>query len=205
MDIQILALLFIAALVIFMFVNRNIGCKSQEKFDIPLRSSSAWDWNLGPGYGAGYGTGYAMWGEWPASLPKEPWKNWMWGRRPLIFVKPFTPVPQIDYNDAPDNDSDPVSNYNISLLPSGGRVKLSVNGFAGQTLQLDRNRNYYFHVYTPGAAFAITDGQKMLFEPLETGTIQLNFDNDDPEKLYYLNPGDPGSGGVIYLNSTRWV
>ena len=203
MDIQILALLFVAVLIMLIFINCSI--KSQENFDIPLRSSSAWDWNLGPGYGAGYGTGYAMWGIWPANLPKEPWRNWMWGRRPLIFTTPFTPVPQIDYNDAPDNDSNPVSNYNVSLLPSQGRVKLSVNGFAGKTLQLDRNRNYYFHVYAPGAAFVITDGQNILFEPVEEGTIQLNFDKGDPDKLYYMAPNDPNSGGVIYLNSTRWV
>nr|QBK87575.1 MAG: hypothetical protein LCMAC201_04880 [Marseillevirus LCMAC201] len=202
MNVQVIAILFIAVLIIFMWVRWN-GCT--ENFDIPLRTSSAWDWNLGPGYGAGYNTGYAMYGIWPANLPKEPWKPWMWGRRPLIFVKPFTPVPQIDYNDAPDNVSGPVSNYNISLLPSKGRVKLAVNGVAGPTLQLDRNRNYYFHVYTPGAAFAIIDGDKTLFEPLEEGTVQLNFDDNDSDVLHYTIPDDPDSGGVIYLNSTRWV
>ena len=202
MDVQIVVLLFIAVLVIFMFV----GCYKNkgENFDIPLRSSSAWDWNLGPGYGAGYGTGYAMWGIWPANLPKEPWRNWMWGRRPLIFTKPFTPMPQIDYNDAPDSNNKPVSNYNVSLLPRNGRISLAVNGFTEQTLQLDRNRNYYFHVYTPGMPFVITDGKQMLFEPLEKGTIQLKFDNSDSDKLYYSTL-DGSSGGVIYLNSTRWV
>ncbi len=199
MNIYVIVLLIVIVVgVSINFVNKK------EEFNIPLRSSSAWDWNLGPGYGAGYGTGYAMWGVWPATLPREPWKNWMWGRRPLIFTTPFTPAPQIDYNDAPDNDSKPVSNYNISLLPRKGRVSLSVNGFANKTLQLDRNRNYYFHVYAPGAAFTITDGKKMLIEPLEEGTVQVNFDNGDPDKLYYTIPNDPGSGGVIYLNSTRW-
>jgi hypothetical protein len=179
--------------------------KDTEPFNIPLRSSSAWDWNLGPGYGAGYGTGYAMWGIWPANLPKEPWKNWMWGRRPLIFTTPFTPMPQIDYNNAPYN-SKPISNYNISILPQNGTAMLSVNGVAGQTLQLDRGRNYYFHVYTPGTAFIITADKKTpLIEPIENGMIQINFTKDDPDVLYYMMPGKPASGGVIYLNSTRWI
>ena len=200
MNVQSIVLIFGIILVIAIFM-----AIKKEGFDIPLRSSSAWDWNLGPGYGAGYGTGYAMWGVWPANLPKVPWRNWMWGRRPLVFVKPFTPVPQIDYNDAPDNDSKPVSNYNISLLPSGNNVRLSVNGFAGKTLQLDRGRNYYFHIYAPGASFVITDGQKELFSPVEEGSIQLSFDNNDPDQLFYTIPGHPNSGGRIYLNSTRWV
>ncbi len=203
MNTQNLVLLAVAlfALVLIMVLYN----KRKEGFDIPLRSSSAWDWNMGPGYGGGYGSGYAMWGMWPASLPKEPWRNWMWARRPLIFSKPFTPVPQIDYNDAPDNDSKPVSNYNVSLLPVSGKVQLSVNGFARRTLQLDRGRNYYFHVYAPGAAFMMTvDGTTPLNEPLEEGTLQVNFTESDPDMLYYMIPGDPASGGVIYLNSTRW-
>ena len=177
----------------------------KEHFNIPLRSSSAWDWNLGPGYGAGYGTGYAMWGIWPATLPKEPWRNWMWARRPLIFTNPFTPVPQIDYNDAPDNTSNMVSNYNISVIPQNGKIKLSVNGFPGKILQLDRNRNYWFHVYTPGASFTLTpDFKTNLIEPLTEGTVQVYFNEDDPDVLYYMIPNDPTSGGTIYLNPTRW-
>lgn len=176
-----------------------------EGFNIPLRSSSAWDWNLGPGYGAGYGTGYAMWGKWPALLPNVPWKNWMWGRRPLIFKTPFTPVPQIDYNDAPDSDNKPISNYNVSLLPVGNIIKLAVNGFAGKTLQLDRGRVYFFHIYAPGTGFVIKNGDHNLFEPIEEGTIQLTFDESDPDILEYEIPGRDKSGGVIYLNSTRWI
>ena len=199
MNITVLILL-ISLLFFGLAICKN---RSEETFDIPLRSSSAWDWNLGPGYGAGYGTGYAMWGIWPSDLPSVPCRNWMWGRRPLIFVKPFTPVPQIDYNDAPDNDSGMVSNYNVSILPNGGRNKLAINGFPGRTMQLDRGRNYYFHVYTPGAAFVVTDGNRNYFTPMETGTIQMMFDESDPDKLYYIIPGDSGSGGVIYLNSIK--
>lgn len=200
MNIPILSLIFLLIIVVIVCIS-----KKPESFDIPLRSSSAWDWNLGPGYGAGYGTGYAMWGIWPANLPTEPWRNWMWGRRPLIFTKPFTPAPQIDYNDAPDSDSKPVSNYNISLLPQDGDVVLAVNGFARQTLQLDRNRNYYFHIYTPGVPFTINDGSKDLFAPIEQGSIQLNFDNSDPDVLSYHSSQGLHKGGTIYLNSTRWI
>lgn len=201
MKTEVYCLLFFIVFIIFIICS----CKNKENFDIPLRSSSAWDWNLGPGYGAGYGTGYAMWGIWPATLPKEPWKNWMWARRPLIFIKPFTPVPQVDYNDAPDNTSNMVSNYNISLLPVGTSVKLSVNGFAGRSLQLDRNRNYWFHVYVPGASFTITPDLKTnLIAPLTNGTVQVYFDEDDPDVLFYMIPGHPETGGTIYLNSTRW-
>lgn len=198
MDIILPIVIFAVCMVILI-----IYMSKKEDFDIPLRSSSAWDWNLGPGYGAGYGTGYAMYGVWPATLPKEPWRYWMWGRRPLVFVKPFTPVPQIDYNDAPDNDSKPVSNYNVSLLPKNGQIFLSINGFATPTLQLDRGRNYYFHVYTPGQAFVISDGEKNLFEPLTEGEITLKFDESDPDMLFYRIPNDPERGGIIYLNSTR--
>jgi hypothetical protein len=187
--------------VILLLAIAAILFKNQENFNIPLRSSSAWDWNLGPGYGAGYGTGYAMWGKWPASLPREPWRNWMWGRRPLIFTTPFTPMPQIDYNDAPDSSNKPISNYNISYI--GG--KLAVNGFSGPTLQLDRNRNYYFHVYSPGAAFTITDGTRQLIDPISEGTVQVQFTENDPDLLYYTVPNAPASGGKIYLNSTRWM
>lgn len=185
-------------LIIVMFIVYRITCK--ERFNIPLRESSAFDWNLGPGYGAGYGTGYAMVGVWPASLSKEPWKWWMWGRRPLIFKTPFTPVPQIDYNDAPDSDSLPESNYTITAI--GG--KLAVNGFRRKTLQLDRNRNYFFHIYTPGHPFIITDGNKLQTKPVEEGMVQLNFNETDPDVLYYTTPNDPHSGGSIYLNNTRW-
>jgi hypothetical protein len=195
----------ILSVIIIVIVLLAIWYSRQENFDIPLRSSSAWDWNLGPGYGAGYGTGYAMWGVWPANLPKEPWRNWMWGRRPLIFVKPFTPVPQIDYNDAPNSANRPVSNYNVSLLPRSGKTVLAINGFPNKTLQLDRNRNYYFHIYTPGAEFTILDSEgKQMINPVEEGSIQLNFKNNDPDILYYDIPNQPGSGGVIYLNNTRW-
>lgn len=201
MNIKILLLILV---IISIIVGVIFYLGPREKFNIPLRSSSAWDWNLGPGYGAGYGTGYAMWGMWPANLPREPWKNWMWGRRPLIFTTPFTPVPQIEYNDTPTLSSKPSSNYDISLLPVGDAVKLAINGIAGKTLQLDRHRNYYFHIYTPGTTVVITDGINNITEPIESGTLQLRFENDDPAQLYYTIPNEPSSGGIIYLNSTRW-
>ena len=71
-----------------------------ENFNIPLKTSSAWSWNTGPGYGAGYGTGYGKYGIWPSMIYGVPWKNWMWGRRPINFISPFTPIPQIDYNNS---------------------------------------------------------------------------------------------------------
>ena len=197
-NLVLIAIVFIGILFIM------YRCQKSEGFDIPLRSSSAFDWNLGPGYGAGYGTGYAMWGMWPASLPKEPWKNWMWGRRPLIFTKPFTPAPQIDYLDAPESNNKPTSNYNISLIPSAGRNVLSVNGFPAPTLQLDRGRVYFFHVYTPGAAFSITDAAgNLLVNPTSNDTISVRFDEGDPDQLFYGDPKDSAMGGIIFLNSTR--
>jgi len=198
-----LSLIF-SIIFIIIIVSLLLLFKKKEKFDIPLRSSSAWDWNLGPGYGAGYGTGYGLYGEWPAMVPKEPWKYWMWGRRPLIFTKPFTPVPQIDYNNAP-LQSKPISNYNISILPKNGKITVAINGMSNKTLQLDRLRNYYFHIYSPGAPIMFTaDGvTPFAFEPIENGNVQLNFDENDPAILYYMIKGYPDSGGIIYLNDLK--
>ena len=172
------------------------GTVYTEKFQIPLRSSSAWDWNMGPGYGAGYGTGYSMWGIWPGMIPNEPWKNWMWRRRPLIFKDAYIPVPQIDYNNTPK------SNYRFTLAPNGG---IAVDGVYTTSLQFDRNRNYYLHIYIPTDAMVITDGSgKVLAGPVSNGTLELQFTND-ADKLYYKLVSNPNSGGVIYLNSTRWI
>lgn len=91
-DTLLIVTLTFAALISALYVIKN-----REKFDIPLGRSSGWGWNTGPGYGAGYGTGYAMWGIWPSNIPTRPWRNWMWGRRPLWFQKRFYPEPQIDY------------------------------------------------------------------------------------------------------------
>jgi len=200
-----LVLLVILLLAGMLYINNDISTiNTSEDFDIPLRSSSAWDWNLGPGYGAGYGTGYGLYGRWPATLPREPWKYWMWARRPLVFTKPFTPVPQIDYNDAPEH-SKPDSNYNISILPQNGTLQVSVDGMTGRALQLDRLRNYYFHINTPGAPFMLTaDGVNPFgFNPIETGSVQVNFDENDPPVLFYTLRDVPGSGGVIYLNPLK--
>lgn len=202
MDIQILALLF-ALVLIAIVVFRNKGSDA-ENFNIAVSSSSAWDWNTGMGYGAGYGTGYGLYGAWPGEMPEgRPWEYWMWERRPSIFSTPYTPMPQVDYNDAPDNDSREVSNFNVSILPTCRGTKIAINGFPGKTLQLDRGRNYYFHVYSPGAPFVITDGKNNLFAPIENDTITLNFSNTPTNKLYYYIAGKPETGGIIYLNSIR--
>lgn len=188
----ILSGLVIILILLFIFTR-------SENFDIPLRSSSAWDWNTGPGYGAGYGTGYSMYGVWPATIPGRPWKPWMWGRRPLIFTTPFTPVPQIDYLRDRDPIGEPQTNFNVSIDAS---KRISIDGIPGKALQLDRRRNYYFHVYTPGAPFMITsDGETPYgFPPLEVGTVTLNFDESSPNMLFYKIGGINNSGGVIYLN-----
>jgi len=192
----LLAIVVVALLIFAAYCfNKN------ENFDIPLRSSSAWDWNLGPGYGAGYGTGYGLYGVWPASLPREPWKWWMWGRRPLIFKSPYTPVPQIDYTNAPNGVTKFKSNYNFSIIPSQTGVKIAVDGYPSKTLQLDRNRPYFFHIYTPGSDFVISDGETEKFRTTKNGVIELVFENDDPNMLYYSLANFPDSGGVIYLNN----
>jgi hypothetical protein len=193
-------LLFLLILLILIFFVYYFNKNFYEKFNIPLTSSSAWDWNLGEGYGAGYGTGYAMWGVWPGSLPKEPWKNWMWARRPLIFINRYTPVPQIDYNNTPNSITKETTNYSITLLPYKSGLNLAVNGFPGKTLQLDRNRLYFFQINLNGATFAISDGKNLLSKPISNGILEINFDNNDPEILYYINTLDNTMGGIIYLN-----
>lgn len=194
----IISIAFIVIVIGLIFLCK----KNAESFNIPLRSSSAFDWNLGPGYGAGYGTGFALYGEWPGSLPRQPWTWWQWRRRPLVFVSPFTPVPQIDYNTAPSPVSHMKSNYNISLLPEQGRIRVAIDGMAGRTLQLDRLRNYYFHIYSPGAPIIFTaDGITPYSFPADAeGTVQVNFDESSPDVLYYMIEGQPGSGGIIYVN-----
>lgn len=168
-----------------------------ETFQIPLRDSSGWDWNMGPGYGAGYGTGYSMWGIWPGMIPTEPWKNWMWRRRPLIFKDAYIPVPQIDYNNTPK------SNYTFTLAPNGG---IAVDGKYTTSLQFDRNRNYYLHIYIPTDKMVITDSVgTILAGPISNGTLTLQFTDPNVDKLYYKLVGDSSKIGTIYLNSTRWI
>lgn len=196
MDITILMIILLAVIILYMIM------RNKENFDIPVGKSSAWDWNTGPGYGAGYGTGYAMWGIWPDWEPAFPWKPWMWRRRPSVFVKPFTAVPQIDYNDALD-ETKATSNYYVSIIP--GSPKFSFNGISGSTLQLDRDRMYYFHIYSPGVPYMFTlDGHNSYIgNPIEVGTITVRFDENTPDRLYYMSPGKPETGGVVYLNDIR--
>lgn len=196
----LIAVSFTVVVLVLIFLFK----RKAENFNIPLRSSSAFDWNLGPGYGEGYGTGYGLYGMWPGNLPRQPWTWWQWQRRPLVFVTPFTPVPQIDYNTAPYL-SHMKSNYNISLLPSNGKIRVAIDGMAGRTLQLDRLRNYYFHIYSPGAPIIFTaDGTTPYsFPPNAEGTVQVNFDESSPDILYYMIKGQPGSGGIIYINKIQ--
>ena len=182
----------ICCVLVIIFVIGILLCRKGESFDIPVGESSAWGWNTGPGYGAGYGTGYAMWGIWPSNIPTEPWKPWMWARRPSTFVKQFTPVPQIDFTNKFK------SNYNISIAPG---PKVTIDGMIRKAFYMDKNRPYYFHVYTPGATLVITDGKNVLYSVKDQGNLAVEFLDNAPDVLYYNLKGDINSGGVIYLNS----
>lgn len=177
--------------------------KKCEDFNIPVGTSSGYGWNTGPGYGAGYGTGYAMWGVWPANLPDQPWKNWMWGRRPDFFVSQFTPVPQIDYNDAPTEISKPEDNIAVGLIPAGSGSAIAIEGQAGETLQLDRDRDYYLHVYTPGSDIVLANANGNIVADLSEGVNHVRFERGDPDVLYYLDRTGRAVGGKIYLNYIR--
>ncbi len=183
---------------------------SRESFDIdnyPL--SSAWEFTGtgGSQYGNGLGsTGYSMFGVWPGDVPNEPWKWWMWkSRMPRIMKTPFTPAPQIDYNGAPDPNSLPVSNLKVDIVNG----KLAVNGIPQATLQLDRNRTYFFNVFTPGTPFMFSADGIDLYpvpsfnQPLEMGLIELQFTDNMPDVMYYTSPGlmPDEIGGIIYLNN----
>ena len=197
MNIYIIFLIIVISILFLVFIFTRT-----ESFDIALEPSSAWSITGSVGYGDGYGTGYSMYGMWPADLPNEPWKWWMYGRMPRVMKTPYTVAPQIDYNDAPDPISFPTSNYKVDILGDN----LAINGMAGATLQLDRNRTYFFQIYTPGIPFMFSaDGVNLypvggLCEPLEQGLIELQFNNETPDKLYYTTPGG-GVGGIIYLNN----
>jgi len=187
---KFLLIIGLIILIVFIFIF-FIG---RESFNIPEGSSSAWDWNVGPGYGAGYGTGYAMWGIWPSNIKEIPWRNWMWGRRPSTFVTPFTPVPSIDYNTAPPL-SNPIYNYNINLGYVGTKPVILINGFPNKTLYLIRNRDYYFHFNTSGI---IVDNGSMK-KTFDIGTFKFVFKNDDPNIIKYYYKDYPETGGLIYL------
>lgn len=194
--------IIIVLLVVVFYVYRK------ESFDIdndPL--SSAWEFTGtgGSQYGNGLGsTGYAMFGIWPDDIPNEPWKWWMWrSRMPRIFKTPFTPAPQIDYNSAPDPNSLPVTNFKVDII----NEKIAINGIPQATLQLDRNRTYFFSVFTPGLPFMFSaDGMNFypvpdFNKPLEVGLIELQFTDEMPDTMFYTTPGYPELGGVIYLNN----
>ena len=191
--LYLLILLVVIAIIVLLLFKK-------EAFDIGIGSSSAWDWNTGPGYGDGYGTGYAMWGVWPESIPDEPWKPWMWGRRPKTFVKQFTPAPQIDYNTSNDLFATGTTNYYISTVGD----KLIINGVVTPVLQLDRNRLYYFHIHTPNNRFVFSDGKFPLYQPLASdNTYPISFDFGTPKKLFYSLAEKPECMGVIYLNDVK--
>lgn len=192
-DYIIVLICFLIILFVYLYINYN-----SEHFNIPLKSSSAWDWNTGPGYGAGYGTGYAMWGIWPKKISGIPWKNWMWGRRPSVFETPFTKAPQIEYN----YNQNP--HYKVSLFSNRNTLELSINGKLNNDLHLDRNRLYYFDVNTPGTTFNIVNNSNQnLINPISQGRFTVIFTDDDPDMLYYNVSNDFNTGGKIFLHNLR--
>lgn len=121
-------------------------------------------------------------------------------QKPVYLTVPFTQMPQIDYNSAT-----PPTNLNVTLL-SNGHVNpvLAINGIPQKTLQLDKERLYYFHVFTPGANFVITDSAgNELINPVTNQTIGVIFPMHSPDKLYYKSHAFPHAGGIIYLNNIR--
>lgn len=197
----ILFILAFVILVALLLINPN------ENFGDVV--NSAWTLNTNGGYGdtygdGGFGTGYAMWGVWPESIPDEPWKPWMWGRRPKTFVSQFTPVPQIDYNDSAANDPNgrPVTNLYFSTIGNGGTGKLLVNGEIAPTLQLDRDRLYFIHVSTPNDTLVFSDGVNMV-GPFENGTHPVQFSGESPKQMSYSLLGNKECRGMIYLNDIK--
>ena len=188
--------------VIVLFIMLTCTCaysQRQEKFNIPISESSAFKWNTTPGYGGGYGTGYSMWGMWPKYLPNEPWKNWMWGRRPDTLYTPYTPVPQIDYN-----YSGPVSGPVSTLHFTEVEGKLAVDGIPHKTLQLDKQRTYYYSVNTPTKQFMFSfDKQTPIYQPSCYLKGSIVFDSSYPDVLYYCDKHNPSDCGIIYLNDIR--
>ena len=95
--------------------------------------------------------------------------------------------------------SKPTTNFNVSVLPVGYNYKLSINGFTNKNLQLDRNKYYWFHIYTPGSNFIISNGKTSLFNPISEGTIKVKFDNNDDEILYFHSSKNFYDGGKIFF------
>ena len=188
--------LFVVLLIVCLILN------SGEKFDMGMRSSTAFGWTVGTDYVQGGGiNGYSMIGIWPSNIPSSPWKPWMWSARtPSIFKKEYTPIPQVDYLTAPD-DSKPISNLQFDLRGgSNGTAVLTVNGELQPNLELLRNTPYYFHIHTPGAKFVLTqDGTNPFFEPVESGNYNLLFTDQIPDRLYYMIQDHPETGGTINL------
>lgn len=184
----ILLFFIILILVISLFFLK----KSGENFGIPLESSTAWGPNVSTQYEAG-DTGFAMVGKWPGDIPDEPWKWWMWKRRPQTFVNPFIPSPQIDYNYS-DTFGNWTSQYNVTCIEN----TFAIDGIPNKTLQIDKGRIYWFNVYSPGKQFVLTDGENELNTPVEVGNFSITFGDDLPDQIYYGQPGNPT--GIIYLN-----
>ena len=127
----------------------------------------------------------------------------MWGRRPNTFEHPHVPTPQIDYNNAPDQISNPRQQYRVELIADGDGVPtLAVNGRPTKTLQFDRDRIYDFQIYTPGGKFTISDGTSNIIEPTENGIVSVKFTDQNPDKCYFGILGTTQTG-IIYLNDIR--
>ena len=194
---MIFVVLLLVVLLIFIFSN-------SEQFDLTFPSlraggsSSAWDWNTGPGYGDGYGNGYGRFGVMPDGTPTKTWKE-IWDRVPKVMAKSFIPEPQIDYNFAQDM-SKPATNFTVGLQTVNGNVQVAIDGVAGQTLHLDKNGwPYYFHIFTPGEQLVFTDDENILKTASQQDTITLSFTEADPQRIYYSLKDRPDSGGIIEL------
>lgn len=184
--------------VILVVVVYNIRYKN-EPFGIPFTESTPWGWNVATDYHAP-NTGYGLYGNWPKLLLHEPWKWWMWGRRPDHFITPFSPVPQIDYN---AGGTVSVPSFNIVFSEVNGMM--SANGRPHSVLQLDRNKVYYISVITPTKQFMLTADKQtpLYFNPTTMTRRSLVFGDDLPDTLFYCDAHDPTDCGIIYLNSIR--
>ena len=166
---------------------------SKELFYIPTETSSAYEFHTGPGYGAGYGTGYGYYGQWPKLINTEPWKNWMWGRRPDVISVPFTKMPQIDYNTPPD-----------VLRFTTIQNKIGVNNELHKTLQLDKERIYYLNIFMPNKKLVFTtDFKNILYNTIYQNNDTIQFENNLPNTIYYMDLLNPSDHGIIFLNPVR--
>lgn len=176
-----------------------LGNYAGENFGIPFSESNPWGRNVSTGYNA-LNTGYGLYGNWPRLLPHEPWKWWMWGRRPDYIVTPYSAAPQIDYN---AGGMIGVPNFNLTFSEINGMI--SAEGQPHKVLQLDRNKLYFISVFTPTKQFMFTADKMtpLFFNPTTMTQQSIIFGNELPDTLYYCNALDKTDCGTIYLNTIR--